>query len=139
MIDVFNKAYANKFTKTQKRMLVGTTYHKDTPFLFNTTDKNPNPGRILTRNLAVSVNEGNNVDDREENEFYERVNDTIKFKVDFEDFCYQSYLTDCGYDFGEFDIHETLYNHNVECGDNTMQYPQSYVEWFEKFTGVVTK
>ena len=109
MIDVFNKAYSNKFTRPQKRMLVGTTYHKDAPFLFNTTDKKPNKDKILTRHLAVSVNNNNMVDDKEENEFYTRENDTIKFKVDFEEFCYQSYITGCGYERGQFDIVDTIY------------------------------
>lgn len=137
MIDVFNKAYANRFTRTQKRMLVGTTYHKDAPFLFNTTDKKPNPSKILTRHLAVSVN-NNSVETFEENEFYVRENDTIKFKCDFEDFCYQSYITDCGYDRGQFDLVDTLYNHHVNT-DIDMEYPKTYVEWFEGFTGVETK
>lgn len=138
MLEVFNRAYANKFTRPQKRMLVGTTYHKDTPFLFNTTDKAPNPARILTRHLAVSVNTGKNIDNVDENEFYVRENDTIKFKVDFEDFCYQSYITDCGYDRGEYDLVDTLYDHHIQ-SDVDMEYPKSYAEWFESFTGIETK
>lgn len=138
MIDVFNKSYSNRFTRPQKRMLVGTTYHKDTPFLFNTTDKKPNMNRILTRHLAVSINENNNVDTVEENEYYERRNDTIKFKIDFEKFSYQSYLKACGYDHEKYDLEDTLYNHHVEDA-TTMEYPRSYVEWFEGFTGIKTK
>lgn len=134
MLEVFNKAYANTFTKVQKRMLIGTTYNKDAPFLFNTADKGPNPDHVLTRNLAVSM-ERDGIDQYEENEFYERKDDEIKFKCDYENFCYQSYITDCGYEYGEFDLIDTVYNHHVDTNINK-EYPKSYVEWFEKFTKV---
>lgn len=138
MLEVFNKAYANTFTKPQKRMLIGTTFHKDAPFLFNTADKKPNMSHVLTRNLAVSINEDNNISDREENEFYERVNDKIKFKVDFEDFCYQSYLVDCGFSRGDFNVTDILYDHHVEVNHGN-EYPKSYAEWMKTFTGINLK
>ena len=138
MLDVFNKAYANTFTKYQKRMLVGTTYHRNAPFLFNTTEKKPNPNHVLTRNLAVSIDQDGNIDKVDSSEFYERVNDKIKFKHDYEDFCFQSYITDCGYDYGQFNVTDLLYDHHVET-DNDSEYPKTYADWFENFTNVKLK
>lgn len=136
MVDVFNNAYANTFTKTQDNMLMGTTYDKDIPFLFNTITKKPNPKHVLSRNLAVST-DYDGIDLVEENEYYKRVNDNIRFKINYEDFTYQSYLKDCGYDIGEYDCIKTLYNHNVPTSAAVdKEYPKSYVDLFEKSTGI---
>lgn len=78
------------------------------------------------------------VKNMEETESYERVADKIKFKLDYETFCYRSYLNDCGYDKDEYDVIDKLYNHHVDTTMNK-QYPMDYGAWYEEFTGVKIK
>ena len=138
MTDVFYKSYANTHTKEQKKSLIGVVYDRDLPFLFDTMHKKQNPDHVLTRCIARSNNDKkmNRVETTSE---YERFNDTVKFKINFEDFCYKKYLEKCGYDIedGDFSVNETLYKHHVSVAteDNT-NYPNDQIDWFVKFTGI---
>lgn len=135
MMDVFYKSYANTFTREQKKALIGVTYDVDTPFLFDTIHKKPNPDHILTRHLAKS-NNMDGISFYESTDDYERVNDTIKFKINFEDFSYRNYLSECGYDVDEgYTVEDTLYNHHVT-PDTSTDYPNGYIEFFVRFTGI---
>jgi hypothetical protein len=136
MIDVFNKSYANTFTKEQKKSLIGITYDGDMPFLFDVMHKKPNHAHVLTRNIAQSnlaagINNFDSTDD------YERVNDKVKFKTNFEEFSYRNYLEQCGYSLTDgYSVDETLYNHHV-AAPGTTNYPDDQIEWFVKFTGII--
>lgn len=130
MEDVFKKSYTNKYTVPQKRMVVGTTYNKETPFLFSTIDKETNPDHILTRQMTIAVKQ-DDIGENEEDEMYERHNNTIKFKVDYENLCFQTYVRKCGYE--ELDMYDILYDHHVEDGSKD-EYPLDYYKWFKKIT-----
>lgn len=135
MTDVFYKSYANTFTKELPKVLIGVTYDRELPFLFDTMHKKPNPNHVLTRHIAQS-NSIKGVEGFESTEYYERQNDTVKFKVDFEDFCYQQYLLNCGYDPNEYNVLDKVYNHHITV-EKTSDYPNEHVEWFTRFTGII--
>lgn len=134
MSDVFNKSYANKHTKPVDKMVIGTTYDRELPFLFNTIAKVPNPDKVLTRHIAQS-NAIKGVAGTENNDDYTRVNDTVEFKVDFEDFCFRKYLEKCGYDAADYDVTDTCYEHHA-AAPVSHDYPDYFVEWFKKFTNI---
>jgi len=135
MSEVFYKSYANKHTKPIDTMVLGTTYDRELPFLFNTMAKKPNPTKELTRFIAQS-NAINGVDGTEVTEDYVRHNDTVKFKVDFEDFCYRKYLEKCGFDPSDYDVTDIVYDHHVSNPRTSHAYPEHFVDWFKRFTNI---
>lgn len=135
MSEVFFKSYANKHTKVVDKMVLGTTYDRELPFLFNTITKRPNPDTVLTRHIAQS-NAIKAVDGVEVTDDYTRRNDTVEFKVDFEDFCFRKYLEKCGLNTANYDTTDLLYEHHVGNPKTSFEYPNYYVEWFERFTGI---
>lgn len=135
MTDVFYKSYANTFTKPLPKVVIGATYDRELPFLFDTMEKKPNPDHVLTRNIAQS-NSRRGVEGFEETEHYERRNDTVRFRVDFEDFCFHQYMLKCGYDPGEYNVTDLLYNHHIT-PEETSDYPEQHAEWFTRFTGII--
>ena len=137
MADVFYKSYANTFTKPLPKVVLGVTYDRELPFLFDTMEKKPNPTHVLTRNIAQS-NSKKGVEGFEETAYYVRNNDTVKFKVDFEDFCYQQYLAKCGYETDEYNVTDMLYDHHIQT-ETTSNYPEEHAEWFTRFTGIIPK
>ena len=137
MTEVFYESYANTFTKPLPKILIGATYDRELPFLFDTMEKKPNPDHVLTRYIAQSNNK-KGVEGFEETAHYVRTNDTVKFKVDFEDFCYQQYLMKCGYEPGEYNVTDILYDHHIHT-ETTTNYPEEQAEWFTRFTGIVPK
>lgn len=140
IIDVFNKAYVNKYTKEQKNMIVGTTYHKDAPFLFNTVHKKPNPERTLNRYMAISSDDDDQIEEVEENEFYERVNDQVRYKIDFENFSYMTYLEKCGLNPSDYNLMDIVYDHHSHDAKITHKsYPTTHAKWYEKFTKIKLK
>jgi hypothetical protein len=137
MSEVFYKAYANKHTRPMEKMILGTTYDRELPFLFNTIPKEPNPDTVLTRCIAQS-NVIKGVEGVEFTSEFTRKNDTIEFKVDFEDFCFKRYLEKCGYAPTEFDLVDKIYDHHVVITDTVHDYPAFFVKWFNTFTGIDT-
>jgi hypothetical protein len=138
MTDVFYKSYANTFTKPLSKVIIGATYDRELPFLFDTMEKKPNPEHVLTRHIAQS-NSRRGVEGFEETADYVRNNDTVKFKVDFEDFCFEKYLSQCGYDPNEYNVTDLLYDHHIIPENPTSNYPEEQVEWFTRFTGIIPK
>lgn len=136
MSEVFYKSYANKHTRPMDKMILGTTYDRELPFLFNTMSKEPNMSKSLTRCIAQS-NSIKGVDGIEVTPDYVRKNDTVEFKVNFEDFCFRKYLEKCGYEPNEFDVIDTMYDHHVECPSVAQDYPDHFVDWFKRFTNIV--
>jgi hypothetical protein len=134
MADVFHKSYSNTYTRDHPKSIVGVTYDRELPFLFDTLHKRPNPDHILTRYIAQSNNR-KGVDGHEVTAEYERIQDTVRYKINFEDFSYKQYLISCGLNPDNYDVEDTLYNHHVTGGTH-MDYPEEHVEWFTKFTGI---
>lgn len=136
MSEVFYKSYANKHTRPMEKMILGTTYDRELPFLFNTMSREPNMSRSLTRCIAQS-NSMKGVDGIEVTPDYIRKNDTVEFKVNFEDFCFRKYLEKCGYASDDFELNDTVYDHHVDHSDNAREYPDYHVEWFKRFTNII--
>lgn len=138
----FNESYANAHTKDMPKMLTGNQYHRNTPFLFNTIHRMPNPNNKLTRTIARSnqVGDEGGFEGTETTDDYVRENDTVTFNVDFENFTYRHHLEKCGYRPEEFDTVKKLYDHGVGAEDinATRDYPLHFSTWFTKVTGVDT-
>jgi hypothetical protein len=134
MTDVFNKSYANTMTREHKKSITGISYDREMPFLLRVMHKKPNPSHILTRTIAQSNNR-KGVSGHEETERFVRHNDTIKFKVNFEDYCYMEYIKKCGYDMDKYSVTDTIYDHHMS-PDAVNDYPMEQVKWFVEFTGV---
>lgn len=137
MTDVFYKSYANTFTRENKKCLTGITYDREMPFLFNTTHIKSNPKHVLTRNVARSIR-FDGVEGHDEDCYYVRDNDKVRFKVNFEDYCYEQYMKQCGYT-GQYSATDTVYDHHQDDGNTTSSYPEKQISEFIKFTGIMPK
>lgn len=133
MQDVYNKSYANTFTKDRK-MLVGTTLDPQAPFLLNTFHQIPNENHVLSHNLAISTNNGTMSFSEETND-YCREGSVVKYKRNFETFVYHEYVSKCGYT-EDLDI-ENLYRPALHSNTITT-YPIDFATWFTRFSKSVT-
>lgn len=130
--NAFYNSYSSKHTKRHDAIITGTQLNNDTPFLLSTMKREPNPSKILSHYLPISVASNSDFDKLEENEYFVRDGVDIKMKVDYEGYCYEMYMKECG--FCDMNLKNVIYDY-AHGDDGKVNYPDDFVRWYDDHHG----
>ena len=143
---IFNESYAHEFI-TPKKVILGTAFDLNFPFLLDTFHMKPNKNRILEihdQNFDYMEEPTMSVHHIEDN--VDTINSFIYVKKDFESYVFSNYIESIGFtqamiENGTTTMKSLLYDYKHEKLSNTsdLEYPMSIVTSFTSVHGVGTK